>query len=273
MKAITIFALAVGTMMPGFAAASTIIRIGEAANPYEARALILQGLKDYNEIVSLENAVEFSCTTLLKSYRFSRIDEDYPFEACASDATRLAKTVIAERNAETQRKDKIAELEEQAAASKKAAQQALEVRARNARLADVIAGRTKPLDISDLVAVSGALDGTSLPGSPKIKADGKRYALIGVIEIARTANNIVARQSDGPIPEVVRRVLGSAATTPNYFQLNVPPSMQSAFEENARIGKGLMVVGKYVDNFQFKTLAGQTRTMPVFQIDRLYWWQ
>lgn len=251
--------------------ATVIRRVGDPVDAEDARNLIRKRFTESPDVVLKINAVEFGCRTLIRSYRFSIMKEEYPLEQCEKDSLLIVEIVRAEREKENIRTQKAEDQRALAEAENEANIQRNQLAAQSARLADVREGRRNPQDIDDLVAVSGASDGMSLSTSPKIRADGKQYALLGIIDRAYGSNTIILRRSYG-VNEEAFSILG-VARSPSYFRIDVPPTMHSVLEARARIGMGLMVIGKYVNNAQFKTIDGQERTMPVIKLERLYWWQ
>lgn len=111
--------------------------------------------------------------------------------------------------------------------------------------------------------------GGSLSRSPKIKADGMFYYLYGKINIPDKKNasfvaNISASEENDAVSNALRRSNGLGETT-DYFVVRLPKSFENYYYENAKVGSGFNLVGRYVENTEYKTIAGQSKQAPVFQ--------
>ena len=64
------------------------------------------------------------------------------------------------------------------------------------------------------------------------------------------------------------QVLARGGITPgltDYFAVTIPKSLQKYYFDNAKIDGGFDVVGRYVSNTKYKTVAGQEKAAPVFE--------
>jgi len=151
----------------------------------------------------------------------------------------------------------------------------LEIEKQNAESldADLRAGRVKPTNIHQAAIAFSAENGYDLAKSPKIRPDGKLYALIGKITIADEKPEFVAHLSLGKDNDLVAKALnrsGEIETT--YFSVKVPKSLQNYYFDQARIGGGFDIVGRYISNFRYKTVSGQENTAPVFEAQYFVFW-
>lgn len=137
-----------------------------------------------------------------------------------------------------------------AAQQKEESNAALEKQKAESRDADLRAGRVKPANIEQAMVAYSAENGISLASAPKIRPDGKLYALIGIIENA------------GSDPEFLA-MLGSR--DPRYYMVKIPKALRSAYFDKAKIGDGFILVGKYTGNTNYKTIVGQQKSAPVFE--------
>lgn len=173
---------------------------------------------------------------------FNRIKEEKEQRALAeqqANATRLAQQEEAER---------------------KAASDKQELEALNR---DLVSGRVKPTNIDQAIIAFDAKDGESIVKSPKINPDNKLYHLIGTIE-----------KASSDLPEFIGKIYinyAFAALSPSilsinpYFYVNITEELQAYYFDNARIGGYFSLVGKYVANTEYETVAGQEKTAPVFE--------
>lgn len=157
-------------------------------------------------------------------------EAEYRERADAEEKTREEAKLIAEQ----ERKNK-AVIEQQKAS-------ALE--------ADLRAGRVKPANMEQAMVAYSAENGISLASAPKIRPDGKLYALIGIIENA------------GSDPEFLA-MLGSR--DPRYYMVKIPKSLRAAYFDKAKIGDEFLLVGRYTGNTNYKTIVGQQKSAPVFE--------
>lgn len=140
----------------------------------------------------------------------------------------------------------------------------IEEEKRQALVADLKSGRRQPENFSELMIVTGAVDGMSLASAPKIKPDNKLYAMVGVIDSAGDKPEFLA--SNGV--EGLRK-LGYRNTEHTYFRVKIPKAMQSRYYDTAKIGVWFRLIGRYVANGSYSTVAGQRKSMPVFEAT--YW--
>lgn len=124
-------------------------------------------------------------------------------------------------------------------------------------------GTAKPQNLEQAKIAYGSEDGEYVVKSPKLNPDGKLYHLIGTIE-----------KASGDLPEFIGKIYinyAYAALSPSilsispYFYVNIPEELRAYYFDNARIGGYFSLVGKYVANTEYETVAGQEKTAPVFE--------
>jgi len=59
----------------------------------------------------------------------------------------------------------------------------------------------------------------------------------------------------------------------NYFAVVIPDQLQKYYFNGAKIEGGFDLVGRYVSNTKYKTVAGQEKSAPVFEAIYLVFWQ
>ncbi|MEI7842093.1 MAG: tetratricopeptide repeat protein [Gallionellaceae bacterium] len=129
---------------------------------------------------------------------------------------------------------------------------------------DLKSGRKQPENFSELKIATGAVDGMALASAPKIKPDNKLYAMVGVIDSAGHKPEFMASNGVEGL-----RMLGYRNTEHTYFRVKIPKSMQSRYYDTAKIGVWFRLIGRYVANGSYSTVAGQKKSMPVFEAT--YW--
>ncbi len=68
---------------------------------------------------------------------------------------------------------------------------------------------------------------------------------------------------------MVNALNGRQNTSTDYYFVRIPQALQADYFADAKIGGGFTLVGRYVSNLSYKTVGGQTLSMPVFEA--LYW--
>lgn len=123
----------------------------------------------------------------------------------------------------------------------------------------------------------GANDGDSIVHSPMIRPNGELYYLHGKIstptdgkaEFTATLSASQENQLQADIAQALYRIPQRA---PKYFYVIVSKSMQAEYFENARVNVGFDMVGKYISNFTYKTIAGEQKMAPVFAVEQIFMW-
>jgi uncharacterized protein YecT (DUF1311 family) len=124
-------------------------------------------------------------------------------------------------------------------------------------------------NFENAVTKYNASSGMHLARSQKIRPDDAMYALIGKIQQADEApwffaNTSVPEESE-LLAKVLRRSRGEYGESTDYFGVIIPSSLEKYYFDNASIGGGFDLVGKYVDNIEYETIAGQKKKAPVFE--------
>ncbi|KAF1046383.1 MAG: hypothetical protein GAK35_01070 [Herbaspirillum frisingense] len=118
------------------------------------------------------------------------------------------------------------------------------------------------------IAATGAKAGGDLTDAPKIKADGALYSLSGTIQQSADDGSFLANLSPSEenvaLANVLRQQRG-IVDHPSYFAISVPKSLQKYYFDNAKIGSGFDVVGRYISNTKYQTVGGQQKQAPVFE--------
>jgi len=87
---------------------------------------------------------------------------------------------------------------------------------------------------------------------PKIKPDNGVYGDIFRIVIANDDDSFIAEIDSG-------QRFGK-----NYAKIIIPTELKDNYLKTAQIGQLSSVIGKYIENQQYTTAQGETKTMPVF---------
>lgn len=118
------------------------------------------------------------------------------------------------------------------------------------------------------IAATGAKAGGDLTDAPKIKADGALYSLSGTIQQSADDGSFLANLSPSEenvaLANVLRQQRG-IVDRPSYFAISVPKTLQKYYFDNAKIGSGFDVVGRYISNTKYQTVGGQQKQAPVFE--------
>lgn len=218
--------------------------------------------------VALQNATLDAVLTFHNKYK-NRLERDYSMTIKINSSAFERERSVRLDLARQQKKQDIAEQQKRT--------DALE--------ADLRAGKVKPINLRQAAIAFGAEDGTNLAGAPKIRPDGKMYAMHGIIEKAGNNPDFIAHFSAGraaDISEMLKRentneiltaVEREKGFSTNYFKVTIPKAMQAAYFDNAKIGGGFDLVGRYVENVSYKTVAGQQKSAPVFEAVYLVIWK
>lgn len=197
---------------------------------------------------ALQNATLDTVLTFHNKYK-NRLERDYSMtikiDSSAFEQERSARLDLALQ----QKKQDIAERQKKT----------------NALEADLRAGRVKPSNLYQASIAFGAENGTGLASAPKIRPDGKLYAMHGAIEKAGNGPEFLARSSRGQSDEALLAAMRNSSTSTNYFKVKIPKAMQATYFDNAKVGGGFDLIGRYVDNISYKTVAGQEKSAPVFE--------
>jgi hypothetical protein len=203
-------------------------------------------------------------------YRYSEYASIYSEQDCASDIKFVvAECDIKQKEHADQRRQKKAQEEKIEKAEKKA---------ENKRVAalesDLRAGRVKPANISQAAIAYSAEIGVGLASAPKIKPDGKLYALPGKIVIANEDSaEFLAQISLGEANDALLMIAGrSHEIDSRYFYVRIPKSLSVYYFDKAQIGRGFDLVGRYVANAKYETVAGQEKSAPIFEAVYFVMW-
>lgn len=125
------------------------------------------------------------------------------------------------------------------------------------RIQGLKSGRIKVASLQDAEIKFDALKGRPLISSPKVKPDGKNYSVDGFLE-KYTNTTFIATF-------VPAQVIGSMPFNTRFVVL-VPPAFQTSYQNTARVGVGLRLIGKYVGNKELPLVTGASVTVPVFEM-------
>jgi hypothetical protein len=145
-----------------------------------------------------------------------------------------------------------------------------------ARESALKSGSAKPVGIKEAAISYSAQPGGALASAPKIKPDGGMYYMHGKIKMAGDEPQFLAALSSSKENELLagalRKSRGMGEST-DYFAVTIPKSLQKYYFDNAKIDGGFDVVGRYVSNTKYKTVAGQEKAAPVFEAVYFVLWQ
>ena len=125
------------------------------------------------------------------------------------------------------------------------------------RIQGLKSGSIKVASLKDAEIKFDALSGRPLISNPKIKPDGKNYSIDGFLE-KYTNSSFIATF-------VPAQVIGSMPFNTRFVVL-VPPAFQASYQNTARVGVGLRLIGKYVGNKELLLVTGASVTVPVFEM-------
>ena len=120
--------------------------------------------------------------------------------------------------------------------------------------------RSGAIQVSNLQDASikfDALDASQLVMSPKIKPDGKNYRIGGYLE-QHTDTTFIATTM--PV-----QAIGSMPFNTRFVVL-VPQAFESKYQNTARVGGGIGLIGRYVGNRNLAMVMGNSITVPVFEM-------
>lgn len=151
---------------------------------------------------------------------------------------------------------------EEAAKQAKAAQQEqykLELRS----------GKKKPSGLLEAMTAHDANFGTDLASAPKIRPDGKMYAISGIMEDSDGGLNFTALATPDLFTIIDNAKKGIEINQSTYFFVKIPEKMRAEFFDTAKINMRFSIIGKYTANTGYSTVSGQKKSMPVFEA--VYW--
>lgn len=204
------------------------------------------------------------------NYRYKDTAEAYPQAECEKDAkNQFSELFEAEKNADSanEKRKLVAEQQEK--------QNAMEEQQKSAALeAGLRAGRVKPENIGQAAIAYNAEIGVDLASAPKVRPDRKLYALPGKIAIADDSPEFLAQISLGEQNDALFRMTGrSSEIDGRYFYVKIPKALQAYYFDQAKIERGFDLVGRYVANTKYKTIAGQQKSAPVFEAVYFVMWK
>jgi hypothetical protein len=206
------------------------------------------------------------------NYRYKDVAQIYPSVDCEGIAKAIFEKWSAELDAQevaSKEKRRVAQQEEQ---RKAIAQQ----QAEDDRVAALKAGQVKPASLKEAAIVYNAEHGGSLASAPKIRPDGAMYYMNGKIKMAGDRPEFLAALSSSQDNELLvnalRRSRGMGEST-DYFAVVIPNQLQKYYFDGAKIEGGFDLVGRYVSNTKYKTVAGQEKTAPVFEAVYFVLWK
>jgi len=125
------------------------------------------------------------------------------------------------------------------------------------RAQDLKAGTIPVGNLQDAATKLDASDASEVIRSPKIKPDGKNYKVGGYLE-KYTESTFIATT-------VPAQVIGSIPFNTRFVVL-VPQAFQGKYQNTARVGGGIGLVGRYVGNRNLDLVMGNSVTVPVFEM-------
>jgi len=138
-----------------------------------------------------------------------------------------------------------------------------------------VAFSAEPDTFKQAISTYEAEFGGNLASAPKIRPDGKFYYLYGKIYSAGEKPSFFANRAPSEenelISNVLRRSRGMGEIT-EYFTVIVPDNLQDYYFDNAKIGGGFDLIGRYVSNTKYNTVAGHEMQAPVFEAVYLDLW-
>lgn len=146
--------------------------------------------------------------------------------------------------------------------TKKAQMQAMENRnkqaaADNYHSQGIRSGTIQVSNLQDAAIKFDASDASQIIRSPKIKPDGKNYKVGGYLE-KYTDNTFIATT-------VPTQVIGSIPFNTRFVVL-VPQAFQAKYQNTARVGGGIGLIGRYVGNRNLILVMGNSVTVPIFEM-------
>ena len=146
--------------------------------------------------------------------------------------------------------------------TKKAQMQAIESQnkqaaANNYHAQGIKSGTIQVSNLQDAAIKFDASDASQIIRSPKIKPDGKNYKVGGYLE-KYTNNTFIATT-------VPAQVIGSIPFNTRFVVL-IPKDFESRYQNTARVGGGIELIGKYVGNRNLELILGNSVTVPIFEM-------
>lgn len=122
---------------------------------------------------------------------------------------------------------------------------------------------------SKAISAYGAKPGGELASAPKIRADGELYYLHGKIQLASEESpsflaSLSPSEENELLVKALRRSRGMGEIT-DYFAVIIPEQLQKYYFDNAKIGAGFDLIGRYTSNTKYKTVSGREMQAPVFE--------
>lgn len=108
----------------------------------------------------------------------------------------------------------------------------------------------KPENFKDAMEFYRATDGGYLAGSPKIRADGVLYGIVGKICLANEDNSILA-------------TYGNCGE--KQFDVKIPEELKEKYLSTAQINGYFYLVGRYIENKQYISQLRSTIEVPSFE--------
>lgn len=130
-------------------------------------------------------------------------------------------------------------------------------------------GKLKPDGLLEAMMVYDATFGTDLASAPRLKPDGKMYAMSGIMEESDGGLNFTAQATPDFFTAIENLKNGIQAKQSTYFFAKIPEKLRAEFYETAKINMHFSIIGKYTANTGYSTVSGQKKSMPVF--DAVYW--
>lgn len=227
-------------------------------NEYFTFTLKLQQYNGYKkqgqEILALQNASYSEFNTFYDTYKQQLATEGYKLSMVMNDSAFQSELKSRSEN------------KKQEATRQESARQ----QASTERQAALQAGKVKPATLQEAAIYYNATYGGTLASAPKIRPDGKLYSLHGKIQLPENGKatflaNVSASSDNDYLAGALRKSAGMSAESTDYFSVVIPNGMSNYYFDNAQIGGGFDVVGKYVANITYQTVAGQTKQAPVFE--------
>jgi|GEM_PF-2794192 len=157
------------------------------------------------------------CETM-GTYRFQKIEDVYPREICEQDAGVFLRDREAARQAAIDAQDRALRDE-----SQRKVEQERQAEQREIQLAaDLRSGKVKPANFRQVAIAYAAESGTDLASAPKVRPDGKLYALQGKIEKATQKPEFIAHASRGQEGDAVAAALRWKSQETRYYMVLVP---------------------------------------------------
>lgn len=164
----------------------------------------------------------------------------------------------AQREREAERQRRQAEAAARTEAERRAAEAAEQERQRQAHQAmlerrrQLQAGEIEPRNWNDVRMKYDAGDGYPILLRPMVTPDRAVYLLRHVELVRREADNLLI-------------VNGGTEHEPRYGAVLITPDSRTLDRERWAFNHPLTVIGRYIDNLEYRTLIGARRTMPVFE--------